>query len=96
VALSRAVGIPSRAAVGLMYGDGMFAYHMWPEVFVGEWVALDPKWPAVDPATGETYTDATHIKLGHSYLDADMFREMVGSISEVIGNLKLEVVDYSE
>jgi hypothetical protein len=93
VALCRAVGIPARAAVGLMYGDGIFAYHMWPEVFVGEWVSLDPKWLARDPATQEYFTDATHIKFGHSNLDADIFQEMATAISEIIGKLKLEVLD---
>ncbi len=93
VALCRAVGIPARAAVGLMYGDGIFAYHMWPEVFVGEWVSLDPKWLARDPVTQEYFTDATHIKFGHSNLDADIFQEMAAAISEIIGKLKLEVLE---
>ncbi len=93
VALCRAAGIPARAAVGLMYGDGIFAYHMWPEVFVGEWVALDPKWLARDPDTREYFTDATHLKFGHSNLDADIFREMATAISEIIGKLKLEVLE---
>ncbi|GAF94866.1 unnamed protein product, partial [marine sediment metagenome] len=48
VALCRAVGIPARAAVGIMYGRGIFAYHMWPEVYVGRWISLDSKWLAVD------------------------------------------------
>ncbi len=95
VALCRAVGIPARAAVGIMYGEGIFAYHMWPEVFVGEWVGLDAKWLAVDKRSGEYYTDATHIKLGDSALDEGIFREMGQSMSEVIGKLKLEVLDYT-
>jgi hypothetical protein len=94
VALCRAVGIPARALVGIMYGDGIFAYHMWPEVFVGRWVALDPKWLARDPETGEFYTDATHIKFGHSDLDSSLYQEMITSISEIIGKLKLEVLEF--
>ncbi len=96
VALCRASGIPSRAVVGIMYGGGIFAYHMWPEVFVGDWVALDPKWLARDPETGEYFTDATHIKFGRSNLDENMYQEMVTSISEIIGKLKLEVLEFSE
>jgi hypothetical protein len=69
---------------------------MWPEVYVGRWVGLDPKWLAVDQKTGEYYTDATHLKLGESALDADIFIEMGRAISEVIGKLKLEILDYSE
>jgi hypothetical protein len=79
-----------------MYGGGIFAYHMWPEVFVGDWVALDPKWLARDPETGEYFTDATHIKFGRSNLDENMYQEMITSISEIIGKLKLEVLEHSE
>lgn len=95
VTLCRSAGIPARAAVGVMYGGGIFAYHMWPEVFVGEWVGLDAKWLAVDRASGEYYTDATHIKLGDSALDEEIFREMGLAMSEVIGKLKLEVLEYT-
>jgi hypothetical protein len=94
VALCRSVGIPARAAVGVMYGQGIFAYHMWPEVYVGDWVALDAKWLAIDKQSGEYYTDATHIKLGDSALDEGIFQEMGKAMSEVIGKLKLEVLEY--
>lgn len=94
VALCRAVGIPARAAVGIMYADGIFAYHMWPEVYVGEWINLDAKWLATDEATGELYTDATHIKFGRSNLDENIFEEMIKAIAEIIGKLHLEVIDF--
>jgi len=96
VALCRSVGIPARAAVGVMYGEGIFAYHMWPEVYVGEWVGLDAKWLAVDKKSGEYYTDATHIKLGDSSLDEGIFQDMGQAMSEIIGKLKLEVLEYEE
>jgi len=96
VALCRAVGIPARAAVGIMYGQGIFAYHMWPEVYVGRWISLDSKWLAVDNKSGEYYTDATHIKLGRSLLDENIFKEMAQAISEIIGKLKLEIIDYHQ
>jgi len=94
VALCRAVGIPARAAVGIMYGRGIFAYHMWPEVYVGRWVSLDSKWLAVDKKSGEYYTDATHIKIGRSLLNENILKEMAQAISEIIGQLKLEIIDY--
>ena len=96
VALCRAVGIPARAAVGIMYAHGLFAYHMWPEVYVGRWVGLDSKWLAVDEESGEYYTDATHIKFGRSLLDENIFKEMALAVSEIIGRLKLEIVDYHQ
>jgi len=94
VALCRAVGIPARAAVGIMYGRGIFAYHMWPEVYVGRWISLDSKWLAVDKKSGEYYTDATHIKIGRSLLNENIFKEMAQAISEIIGQLELEIIDY--
>jgi len=96
VALCRAVGIPARAAVGIMYADGIFAYHMWPEVYVGRWIGLDAKWIAEDEETGEYYTDATHLKFGRSSLDEKIFEEMVQAISEIIGNLKIEIINYHQ
>ncbi len=95
VALCRAVGIPARSALGIMYGQGLFAYHMWPEVFVGRWVSLDAKWLAVEEQSGEYYTDATHLKLGRSNLDENIFKEMAQAISEIMGRLSIEVIEYS-
>lgn len=95
VTLCRAVGIPARAAVGVMYGDGIFAYHMWPEVYAGRWVGIDPKWLSIDKKTGEYYTDATHVKFGDSVLDEGIFEEMGQAMAEIIGKLNLEVLEFS-
>lgn len=58
VALARAAGIPARVISGLVYSNEYngFLYHAWPEVYVGEWRALDPTF-------GQDIVDATHIKL---------------------------------
>ena len=42
VALARALGLPARTAAGLVYLRGHFYYHAWPEVWLGQWVAVDP------------------------------------------------------
>ena len=57
-ALARAAGIPTRIVNGLVYSKEYagFLYHAWPEVYVGEWRALDPTF-------GQSAVDATHIKL---------------------------------
>jgi hypothetical protein len=57
-ALARAAGIPTRIVNGLVYSQEYagFLYHAWPEVYVGEWRALDPTF-------GQSAVDATHIKL---------------------------------
>ena len=36
VAMARALGIPARIAVGLVYVRGAFYYHAWPEVYLDE------------------------------------------------------------
>jgi len=55
VAMARSLGLPSRIVSGLAYGDGSFGGHAWVEVYVGEWVELDPTW-------GTEFADATHIR----------------------------------
>lgn len=57
-ALARAVGVPTRIAIGVVWSgelDGFF-YHAWPEVYVGKWIAMEP-------TLGQPIADATHIKL---------------------------------
>ena len=39
--LARAVGIPTRIALGERLVPGMWAGHMWNEVYVGRWVTVD-------------------------------------------------------
>lgn len=57
-ALSRAAGIPTKIAVGLVWSESLdgFYYHAWPEVYAGEWIPIDP-------TLGQPIADATHIKL---------------------------------
>lgn len=82
-ALARAVGIPTRVAVGIVYNGGRYFYHAWPEVYVGEWVAMDPTF-------GQDVADATHIKL----LEGDLTQQ--ARLMTVLGRLKIEVLDDSE
>lgn len=93
-ALCRAAGIPARAAMGVMYEKERFDYHMWLEVFVGRWVALDAQFLAHDCECGECYADATHLKFGRSRLDEDALKEITEAIGDIIGKIKLEIVDY--
>jgi len=88
-AMCRAVGIPSRVAIGLVYvkDKDSFGYHMWSEVYVNHrWVALDPSW---DQST----VDATHIKLTDSSLNGvspfDAFRPLL----QVMGKLEIEPLE---
>src|SRR5262249_4652708 len=64
-AMWRAVGVPARVVIGLVYTDalGGFGFHMWNEVYV------NGRWVAVDAAFDQTSVDAVHIKLSDSSLE---------------------------
>lgn len=79
VALARSLGLPARTAVGLVYVNGSFFYHAWPEVWLDEWVA-------VDPTFGQYPADASHIRFIVGGL-AQQFE-----IVRLIGNLDIEVL----
>jgi hypothetical protein len=76
-ALARAAGIPTKVVNGLVYSQEFkgFLYHAWPEVWVGEWRALDP-------TLGQHHVDATHIKLSEgNYAGALKLMEFIGQVS---------------
>lgn len=79
VALARGMGLPARAAAGLAYVGGKFYYHAWPEVFLGDWVA-------VDPTFGQFPADAAHLRfvIGGFSKQAELLR--------LIGRLRIDVV----
>jgi hypothetical protein len=80
VAMARALGLPARTAVGLVYLDGSFFYHAWPEVWLGEWVA-------VDPTFGQYPADAAHIR----FVVGGLAQQV--EIIRLIGRLNIEVLD---
>ncbi len=81
-ALARAVGIPTRMCIGMVYANDGFYYHAWPEVFVGEWTPMDPTF-------GQPEVDATHIKL----LEGDL--EQQYELGRIIGKVQLEVLELN-
>jgi transglutaminase-like putative cysteine protease len=82
VALARALGLPARTAVGLVYVNQVFFYHAWAEVWLGEWVA-------VDPTFGQSPADAAHLRFVLGGLAQQV------EIVRLIGNLNIEVLDPS-
>ena len=90
-AMARAAGMPSRVVGGLAYVEnlmgleGGFGYHMWAEVYVGQWLP-------VDAALGGH--DATHLALVRSDLNAsgDLF-EVSAAISQVFGGVRVRVLE---
>lgn len=80
VAMARSLGLPARTAVGLVYLDGSFFYHAWPEVWLGEWVA-------VDPTFGQYPADAAHIR----FVIGGLAQQV--EIIRLIGRLNIEVLE---
>jgi transglutaminase-like putative cysteine protease len=88
-AMCRAVGIPSRVVVGLIYVDELegFGYHMWDEVFVNN------RWVALDPSFDQTSVDAVHIKLSDTSLDGVAPFEAFLPVVSVVGRLTIEPIE---
>jgi hypothetical protein len=80
-ALARAAGIPTRMAAGIVYMKNGFYYHAWPEVWLGEWTAIDPTF-------GQFPADATHIR----FITGDLAKQ--AEILKLVGKLKVEVLEY--
>src|SRR4030095_14087852 len=55
VAMARSLGLPARIVSGLAYTGAAFGGHAWVEVYVGEWIEVDPTW-------GTDFVDPTHIR----------------------------------
>ncbi len=80
-ALARSVGLPARINVGLVYKDGYFYYHAWPEIYTGRWIAIDP-------TLGEFPASAAHVRL----ITGDLDKQFV--LAKVINNISLEGIEY--
>jgi transglutaminase-like putative cysteine protease len=79
VALARSAGLPARTVAGLIYLNGRFYYHAWAEVYLSDWIAVDPifdQFPA----------DAAHLPIAVGGLARQV------ELIPLIGRLKLEVL----
>ena len=56
VAMARALRLPARPVAGLLRVDGRYYYHAWAEVYLGDWVA-------VDPTLDQFPADVAHLRL---------------------------------
>ncbi len=81
-ALARAVGLPAKTVVGMVYVRDAFYYHAWSEIWLGEWISLDPvlkQFPA----------DVTHVK----FIEGEIDRQI--DLLQLIGTLNIRVVEAS-
>lgn len=84
-ALARSIGIPTKICIGIAYANDGFYYHAWPEVYIGQWLPLDPTF-------GQAEIDATHIKL----LEGDLDQQF--ELTRLIGKIQVEIqsIEYKD
>lgn len=88
-AMCRAVGIPCRVVVGLIYDDPhqAFGFHMWDEVYVNR------RWVAIDAAFDQAQVDAVHLKLNDSSMDGVAPFETFLAVVRLFNKLTVEPVE---
>jgi hypothetical protein len=86
VAMSRAIGMPARIAVGVAYVRGAFYYHAWPEIYIQERTDRG-YWLPVDPTFNQFPADATHFRLTRGGLDKQ------AAILPLVGRMTIRIVD---
>ncbi len=79
---ARAGGLPVRPVGGLVYVNGYFYFHIWPEVWFGKWV------PA-DPAFAQFPADVTHIPL-----ITGTVQDIISIIND-LEDVKIEILEAS-
>lgn len=91
IALLRANKIPARGAVGLVYVDlgnkQGFAYHMWTEAWINN------RWIPLDATRAEGGIGVEYIKVTQSSLSGSSAFASFLPVTQVIGQLNIEVVD---
>jgi len=88
-ALARAVGLPARVAVGLLYveTDNTMGFHMWTEIFI------DGKWIPMDATLSQGGIGAGHLKLLHSSLKDASSCDLLWPLAKVLGQTKIQIVE---
>lgn len=78
--LARAVGVPTRIAMGLVYVEDAFYFHAWCECYLERWVA-------VDPVFGQFPADASHLR----FIAGEMDRQV--EILPLIGKVGVRIIE---
>jgi hypothetical protein len=86
-ALARASGIPSRAAMGLLYLGGIWGGHAWTEVWIeGEWYALDA-------TIGAGSVDALHLAITRLVMAEGAPAAEFASLANIMGEIEIDVLE---
>ncbi len=83
--LTRAAGIPSRLVLGVVNQGSHWIGHLWNEVWLGEWLA-------VDPTFGNFVSAASHIK----FIDSPTLAGTQPLRFKLVDNLKVDVLEFTE
>lgn len=79
---ARAAGLPVRLVGGLVYRDGYFYFHTWPEAWFDKWIP-------VDPTLAQFPADVTHIPLREGTL------KDITSVVDDLKNISIEILEAS-
>ena len=79
---ARASGLPTRLVGGMVYKDGYFYFHTWPEVWFDKWIP-------VDPTLAQFPADVTHIPLKEGTL-----KDIISILND-LKNIKIEILEAS-
>src|SRR5439155_17914290 len=86
VALARAAGLPARPVAGLLLVDGRFYYHAWAEIYLGDWVAVDPTFgqlPADAARSEEHRLNSSHVAISYAVFCLKKKNKPIGSLNGV-------------
>jgi hypothetical protein len=82
-ALARAVGLPARITLGLVYMNDGFYYHAWVQYWAGK------RWFTGDPLMNQLPADPSHVTLLHGDVEKHV------NVITFLGRLKLQVLEAS-
>jgi transglutaminase-like putative cysteine protease len=87
--MARAIGIPSRVAMGYIYAAGIWGSHAWTEVFVeNQWIPLD------SAGYRPGIADAGRLQFGSYTLEDNAAMFNVAAL-QMYGNIDIDVLEYS-
>ena len=95
-AMCRAVGVPSRTALGVVYapnpgGKPFLAYHMWAEVYAGD------QWVPIDATLGMGGVGPGHVKItDHSWHEEKSFAPLLPVLRALTAKPAVEVLKVGE
>lgn len=83
--LARAAGIPTKVVLGVGNRGNQWIGHIWNEVWLGEWAA-------VDPTSGIFVSGPTQVK----FVDSPTITGLNQVRMKLIDNLSIEILDFTE